>query len=80
MNRLKGKKVLITAAGQGMGRAAAIAMANEGAKVFATDINTDALETLSAENKEIETFELDVMDPDAIAKAPKKNRTFDYLI
>ena len=34
MNRLKGKKVLITAAGQGMGRAAAIAMANEGAKVF----------------------------------------------
>ena len=72
MNRLMGKKVLITAAGQGMGRAAAIAMANEGAKVFATDINTDALETLSAENKEIETFELDVMDPDAIAKAPKK--------
>ena len=72
MNRLKGKKVLITAAGQGMGRAAAIAMANEGAKVFATDINTDALETLSAENKEIKTFELDVMDPDAIAKAPEK--------
>ncbi len=56
MNRLMGKKVLITAAGQGMGRAAAIAMANEGAKVFATDINTDALETLSAENKEIRNF------------------------
>ena len=71
MERLMGKKVLITAAGQGMGRAAAIAMANEGAKVFATDINLDALETLSAENKEIETFELDVMDPDAIAKAPE---------
>ena len=67
MNRLMGKKVLITAAGQGMGRAAAIAMANEGAKVFATDINRDTLETLSAENKEIETFELDVMNPDAIA-------------
>ena len=72
MNRLMGKKVLITAAGQGMGRAAAIAMANEGAKVFATDINRDTLETLSAENKEIETFELDVMDPVAIAKAPEK--------
>ena len=71
MERLMGKKVLITAAGEGMGRAAAIAMANEGAKVFATDINLDALETLSAENKEIETFELDVMDPDAIAKAPE---------
>ena len=31
--RLKGKTVLVTAAGQGMGRAAAIAMAREGAKV-----------------------------------------------
>jgi len=72
MNRLMGKKVLITAAGQGMGRAAAIAMANEGAKVFATDINTDALEALSEENSAIETFELDVLDPVAIAKAPER--------
>ena len=72
MNRLMGKKVLITAAGQGMGRAAAIAMANEGAKVFATDINTDMLEALSEENSAIETFELDVLDPLAIAKAPEK--------
>ena len=72
MNRLIGKKVLITAAGQGMGRAAAIAMANEGAKVFATDINTDALKTLSAENSDIEIFQLDVLDPIAIAKAPEK--------
>jgi 2-keto-3-deoxy-L-fuconate dehydrogenase len=67
-----GKKVLITAAGQGMGRAAAIAMANEGAKVFATDINIDALKTLSAENSDIEIFQLDVLDPIAIAKAPEK--------
>ena len=72
MNRLMGKKVLITAAGQGMGRAAAIAMANEGAKVFATDINIDALKTLSAENSDIEIFQLDVLDPIAIAKAPEK--------
>jgi len=72
MNRLMGKKVLITAAGQGMGRAAAIAMANEGAKVFATDINTDALEVLSEENSAIETFKLDVLDPLAIAKAPER--------
>jgi 2-keto-3-deoxy-L-fuconate dehydrogenase len=55
-----------------MGRAAAIAMANEGAKVFATDINTHALEALSEENSEIEIFELDVLDPLAIAKAPKR--------
>ena len=45
MNRLLGKKVLITAAAQGMGRAAALAMAAEGAKVFATDINVSELKT-----------------------------------
>ena len=72
MNRLLGKKVLITAAAQGMGRASALAMAAEGAKVFATDINVSELKTLSEENNEIETFELDVMDPIAIAKAPEK--------
>lgn len=72
MNRLIGKRVLITAAGQGMGRAAAIAMAAEGAKVFATDINANSLESLSDENNEIETFQLDVLNPIAIANAPKK--------
>ena len=72
MNRLLGKKVLITAAAQGMGRAAALALAAEGAKVFATDINVSELKTLSEENNEIETFELDVMDPIAIANAPEK--------
>ena len=72
MNRLLGKKVLITAAAQGMGRAAALAMAAEGAKVFATDINVSELKTLSEENNDIETFELDVMDPIAIANAPEK--------
>jgi len=67
-----GKRVLITAAGQGMGRAAAIAMAAEGAKVFATDINRNALDELSKENSEIETFQLDVLDSNAIAKAPER--------
>ena len=67
MNRLKGKRILITAAGQGMGRAAALAMASEGAKVFATDINEATLHTLNKENNDIETFLLDVLDPKAIA-------------
>ena len=72
MNRLKGKRILITAAGQGMGRSAALAMAAEGAKVFATDINESTLNTLSKENHDIETFFLDVLDPEAIAKAPDR--------
>ena len=79
MNRLLGKRVLITAAGQGMGRAAALAMAAEGAKVFATDINVTGLETLSQENNEIETFKLDVLDPVAIANAPKKTGALTTL-
>ena len=37
--RLEGKTALVTAAGQGQGKAVALAMAREGAKVFATDIN-----------------------------------------
>ena len=62
--RLKGKRALITAAGQGIGRATAIAMANEGATVFATDINMDALSTIRDEN--IETFELDVRNEKSV--------------
>ncbi|PIE18125.1 MAG: NAD(P)-dependent oxidoreductase [Proteobacteria bacterium] len=45
---LKGKRALITAAGQGIGRASAEAFARAGAQVFATDINPSALEELSA--------------------------------
>ena len=63
-HRLKGKRALITAAGQGIGRATAIAMANEGATVFATDINMDALSTIRDEN--IETFELDARNDKSV--------------
>ena len=42
--RLAGKTALITAAGQGMGRAVSLAMASEGATVYATDVNEKLLE------------------------------------
>ena len=42
-NKLKDKVALVTAAGQGIGRATAIAFHNEGAKVIATDINDNCL-------------------------------------
>ena len=65
--RLNGKRALITAAGQGIGRATAIAMANEGARVFATDINMDSLSTIRDLNlKNIEIFELDVRDTKSV--------------
>lgn len=61
--RLKGKRALVTAAGQGIGRASAIAMAAEGAQVFATDVNMAALSTIRDGNHEnIEIFELNALD------------------
>ena len=47
--RLKGKKALLTAAGQGIGAATARAFAAEGAEVYATDLNDQLLQKLAAE-------------------------------
>jgi 2-keto-3-deoxy-L-fuconate dehydrogenase len=64
--RLDGKTILITAAGQGIGRGAALACASEGARVIATDINPDTLATLAGRDG-IETRLFDVTDPAATA-------------
>ena len=66
--RLKNKRILVTAAGQGIGRAAALAMAAEGAEVFATDINPEGLAHLKSEATGIlEIFELDVRSEASVA-------------
>ena len=44
--RLQGKRAIVTAAGQGIGKATAITFHNEGAKVIATDINNQTLSDL----------------------------------
>ena len=62
--RLNGKRALVTAAGQGIGKATALAMAAEGARVFATDVNTKTLKELSDQAANVgtlEIFELDVL-------------------
>jgi 2-keto-3-deoxy-L-fuconate dehydrogenase len=64
--RLAGKKALVTAAGQGIGRAVAEAFAREGASVVATDINRDALAELGRVSG-IQTRVLDVTDAAAIS-------------
>ncbi|WP_093968808.1 SDR family oxidoreductase [Actibacterium lipolyticum] len=66
MGRLTGKRALVTAAGQGIGRATALAMASEGAQVFATDVNEAALEGLDGDG--IEAFVLDARDTDSVNK------------
>lgn len=64
--RLAGKRALVTAAGQGIGRATALAMAAEGAEVFATDINAETLSTLDAPG--LTSFVMDVLDDAAVRK------------
>ena len=65
--RLLGKRALITAAGQGIGRATALAMAQEGALVFATDVDPEALQKLSEELGGVsEIFFLDARDQESV--------------
>ena len=66
--RLQGKTAFITAAGQGIGRAVAQAFVREGARVIATDINSELLASLKAELG-CDTQRLDMTDAAAITAA-----------
>ena len=81
--RLKGKKTLITAAGQGIGRSTVLAFAAEGAHVLATDINPESLDLLKKEFQEfatnIETYLLDVNNLKAIQLLAEETDAFDVL-
>jgi 2-keto-3-deoxy-L-fuconate dehydrogenase len=79
MARLAGKRAVITAAAQGIGRASAIAFAREGAQVIATDINLAALESLKGEADGIAVAKLDVLDAGAIEAFGKATGTIDIL-
>ncbi|CAJ0700668.1 SDR family oxidoreductase [Ralstonia holmesii] len=76
--RLQGKRILVTAAGQGIGRASAMMFAREGAQVLATDINAEALATL-AETAGVRTLRLDVTDANAVAILAREEAAFDAL-
>jgi 2-keto-3-deoxy-L-fuconate dehydrogenase len=67
--RLAGKRIFITAAGQGIGRASAEACIREGAEVIATDLNADLLAGLDCE-----TARLDVLDAGAVAETVGRAR------
>jgi 2-keto-3-deoxy-L-fuconate dehydrogenase len=78
--RLANKHALITAAGQGIGRAAALAFAREGAQVLATDIDPAALAALEAMGiRGLETRVLDVTDAGAIAAMRSDGAPFNVL-
>ena len=78
--RLRGKKAVVTAAAQGIGRASALAFAVEGAEVVATDVNAAKLEELKADAKgKLQTRRLDVTDAQAIAALSRELGAVDVL-
>ena len=75
--RLEGKRALVTAAGQGIGRATALAMMSEGAHVFATDINKESLNELASRELShgvLEVLELNALDINSIKNGIKKSK------
>ncbi len=77
--RLEGKKILVTAAGQGIGKATAIAFHKEGAHVIATDLNDKTLADLNKEYPEIKVQKLDSTDNNAILEFTKTLERVDVL-
>jgi len=77
--RLEGKKILVTAAGQGIGKATAIAFQKEGAHVTATDLNDKTLADLNKEYPEIKVQKLDSTDNNAIIEFTQTLDKVDVL-
>jgi 2-keto-3-deoxy-L-fuconate dehydrogenase len=77
--RLAGKIAFVTAAGQGIGRATAVAFADEGALVWASDINESLLAALSQDRPGIRTRRLDVRQTQDVADCAAGVGTVDIL-
>ena len=77
--RLKNKKIVVTAAAQGIGKATALQFAKEGAIVTATDINYEKLSDLQKENSDIKIQQLDATNKNAVEEFCSKVETIDIL-
>jgi len=76
--RLSGKTALVTAAGQGMGRAGALAFAREGARVLATDVDDALLRELDG-RAGVTPARLDVLDDAAVGEFVERTGAVDIL-
>src|ERR1044071_7319919 len=76
--RLQGKTALVTAAGQGIGHASVLALAAEGAQVWATDVNEKLLERYAGVAN-VTPVELDALDKAAIGALFAKLPALDVL-
>ena len=76
VKRLQGKVAVVTAAGQGIGRAIAEAFVREGATVWATDRDTDKLDGIAKAKRR----KLDVLSDKAVANFAEKVGPIDILV
>lgn len=76
--RLAGKRVIITGAGQGIGKSSTLMFAKEGAQVIAVDLNPKGLEGLKGNN--ISTKVADITDYEQIKKLAKEVGNVDVLV
>lgn len=77
--RLKGKRILVSAAAAGIGRGSALACAEEGAEVIAVDIDQTGLASLAVENSSIRTDIVDVRDRRAVDALAARTGRLDGL-
>ena len=77
--RLKNKKIIVTAAAQGIGRATALTFANEGAEVIALDINKEKLDEISKENSNIKTEVVDATNKSEVESFCSTIESVDVL-
>ena len=77
--RLKNKKIIVTAAGQGIGRATALAFAKEGAIVSAIDINDITLQELNIENRNIKIKKIDTTKENEVKNLSDEIKDIDVL-
>jgi 2-keto-3-deoxy-L-fuconate dehydrogenase len=77
--RVQDKRVLVTAAAAGIGRASALLLCREGARVCATDVDEAGLAALHAEEPRIECARLDVRDTRAVEELVARRGPFEVL-
>lgn len=77
---LKGKSAVVTGAGQGIGKAIALAFQESGATVYAIDVDNSKMDLLFAENNKIQTLNIDVTNPVDIKSSITKLNKIDILI
>ncbi|MEP9383828.1 SDR family oxidoreductase [Nocardioides sp. KR10-350] len=78
--RLDGRRAVVVGAGSGIGRESALALAAHGAEVVCADVNLATAEETASAGESLSAYALDVLDPDAVARAADELGPVDVLV